>query len=87
VTVAVLLLLLIGTGRRFAAIRITADSQNRAVVEHALSIDPGNYRLRLLLARNGPCRSRIEHARAALRLLPHHAAARRALAACGSAGV
>jgi O-Antigen ligase len=65
------------------SIRITAKSQSRTTVERALQLDPGNYRLQLLLARNGPCRSRLPHARAAARLLPNHDAPRRALQACG----
>jgi O-antigen ligase len=85
-TVAALLLsvsLIANSASQLRSIRITARSQSRASVERALRFDPGNYRLQLLLARNGPCRSRLPHARAAARLLPNHPAPRRALSACG----
>ena len=67
-----------------AAIRITRDSTRRATVERALRIDPGNYRLHLMLAGRGPCAQRIPHARAAARLLPWHPAPREALRSCGA---
>jgi len=66
-----------------AAIRISADSRRREVLERALRYDPGNHRLHLILAMRGSCRQRLPHARAAVRLLPHHPFARRALEACG----
>jgi O-antigen ligase len=79
---AAVAVLLLDTAQ-LAAIRITRDSSARSTVERALRYDPGNYRLRLLLAGRGSCRQRLEHARVAARLLPYHAAPRSALRACG----
>lgn len=66
------------------AIRIASAADTRAAYEHALRFYPGDHRLRLLLARRGPCSARVQHARVAAGLLPHHDAPRSALAACGT---
>jgi hypothetical protein len=54
---------------------------DRASLDRASSLDPGNYRLQLRLARMGG-RSRCAHARAARELFPNAAAARAAAAGC-----
>lgn len=84
VLTAVMLAVLLVDAAQLAAIRITRDSTRRATVERALRLDPGNYRLHLLLAERGPCAQRVPHARAAARLLPWHPAPREALRACGA---
>ena len=65
------------------SIAITASSARRADLERAVRFDPGNHRLQLALAMRGSCVERREHARAAVRLLPHHPYARRAAERCG----
>jgi O-antigen ligase len=79
VTAAVLLL----DAATLAAIRITRESTSRAAITRALRIDPGNYRLRLILATRGSCSQRLPHAQTAARQLPWHAAPRNAIRACG----
>jgi hypothetical protein len=71
------------TAGQVAAILITRDGGSRAALQLAARFDPGSHRLRLLLARRGSCANRLPHARAAVRLMPHHDAPERALRACG----
>jgi Flp pilus assembly protein TadD len=56
-------------------------------METAAAIDPGNYRIRMLLgrawARAGRCDRAIPHATAARALFPNHPAPRQLLRACG----
>jgi O-antigen ligase len=66
------------------ALVITQDSTSRRTVDAALTWDPGDYRLNLLMLERGSCRARIRYARAAAALLPYHAAPRRALRECGA---
>ena len=60
---------------------------DRAAMETAAAIDPGSYRIRMLLARAwaraGRCDRAIPHATAARRLFPNHPAPRQLLRACG----
>lgn len=65
------------------SIAITAASTRRTDLERAVRLDPGNHRLQLLLATQGSCAERRDHARAAVRLLPYHPSARRAAERCG----
>jgi O-antigen ligase len=67
---------------QLTAMTIYANHGDRASLTHAARIDPGNYRLRLRLARIGG-RQRCEHARAALGLFPHAGAAREVSRGCG----
>jgi hypothetical protein len=70
------------------AIAIAAfDGGERAGMEIAARLDPGNYRIRMLLgrawARAGRCDRAIPHATAARDLFPHHPAPVQLLRACG----
>jgi O-antigen ligase len=75
--------LVAATAGQVASIVVAGDGATRARVRLAARFDPGGHRLRLLLARRGPCSQRLPYARAAERLMPHHAAPARALRACG----
>ena len=69
----------IGAARSAAqltAMQIYATRSDRASLTRAARIDPGNYRLRLRLARMGRRQQRCEHARAAHALFPSAHAAR-----------
>jgi O-antigen ligase len=66
---------------QLTAMTIYANHGDRASLAHAARIDPGNYRLRLRLARLGG-RQRCEHARAARGLFPHAGAAREVSRGC-----
>jgi hypothetical protein len=55
---------------------------DRASLERAAVVDPGNYRLRLRLARMGKRKERCAHALAARALYPHADAARAAARGC-----
>jgi O-antigen ligase len=68
---------------QLAALRLTAETRDRAVLQRALRWDPGSHRLHLMLSFRGTCAQRLPHARAAARLLPHHERPRRTLRACG----
>jgi hypothetical protein len=62
---------------QLAAIHIFETRSSVQALNQAARLDPGNYRLRLRLARSGGTRAqRCEHARAAHDLLPNAAAAR-----------
>lgn len=71
------------TAGRMASLLVAREAPTRAQLELAARLDPGGHRVRLLLARRGPCRVRIPHARAAASLMPHHDSPERALRACG----
>ena len=58
------------------------DEGGRDALERAARLDPGNYRVRLRLARTGPRAARCEHALAARALFPAAAAAREAARGC-----
>lgn len=64
------------------AMHTYATSGDRASLVRAAQIDPGNYRLRLRLARIGPRKQRCEHARAAHALFPSADAARAVSRGC-----
>jgi len=84
VFIAVLLLSIAGAVRSTAqviAMDIFATHSDRASLVRAAQIDPGNYRLRLRLARMGG-RARCEHARAAHDLFPTSRAAIDAARGC-----
>lgn len=83
VTLLTAALLTLQAAGAVGAIVISAESRRRDILEQALRYDPGNHRLHLILAMRGSCRQRLPHARTAVRLLPHHPFARRALEACG----
>jgi hypothetical protein len=51
-------------------------------LERAVRMDPGSYRLHLMIAQRTRCARGADHAAAAARLFPHHGAPRRALARC-----
>ena len=59
----------------------------RAAMESALAIDPGSYRIRMLLgrawARAGRCDRAVPHAAAARKMFPNHPAPARLLRTCG----
>jgi Flp pilus assembly protein TadD len=59
----------------------------RQAMEAAAGIDPGSYRIRMLLgrawARAGRCERAIPHAAAARDLFPNHPAPAQLLRACG----
>jgi O-antigen ligase len=63
------------------------DGRDRAAMERAAAIDPGSFRIRMLLAlrwaRAGRCDRAIPHASAARDLFPNHPAPARLLRACG----
>ena len=76
----------IGAARSSAqivAMEIFATTSDRASLQRASQIDPGNYRLRMRLARSGSRRLRCPHALAARSLFPNAAAAREAARGCG----
>lgn len=86
VALIVIVLSLLGAARSTAqlvAMEIFATRWNRASLARAAQIDPGNYRLRLRLARSGRRAQRCEHALAARALYPQAAAARAAARGCG----
>lgn len=67
---------------QLAAMDVYSTHGDRASLESAARIDPGNYRLRLRLARIERGRKRCEHAFAAHALFPSAAAARDAARGC-----
>ncbi|HEV7241715.1 MAG TPA: O-antigen ligase family protein [Thermoanaerobaculia bacterium] len=70
--IAISLLGLVRSTSQLVAIEIYATRGDRASLERAARIDPGNYRVRLRLARKGRC----EHALAARALFPNADAAK-----------
>lgn len=76
-----ILVSILGTVRsasQLVAMEVFATRGDRASLERAARIDPGNYRVRLRLARKGRC----DHARAALALFPNADAAKAAARRC-----
>jgi hypothetical protein len=63
------------------------DGGERKAMESAAALDPGSYRIRMLLARAwaraGRCDRAIPHATAARKLFPNHPAPIQLLRACG----
>lgn len=83
---AIIVLAGVGAARSSAqvmAMEIFATSSERAALERASQIDPGNYRLQLRLARSGSRKQRCPHALAARSLFPNAAAAREVASGCG----
>jgi O-antigen ligase len=71
------------SGAQLAGMGLFATRGDTASLRRAAQLDPGNYRIRLRLARSGGRRAeRCEHARAARDLYPNAAAARAAAARC-----
>lgn len=82
---AVLLVAAIGAVRSAAqltAMNISATHGDRASLERASAIDPGNYRLHLRLSRGGKRATRCVHALAAHELFPNAQAARALSSGC-----
>jgi len=79
-------LLTIQSVGQIAAIAVFSGAREPATLEWAGRLDPGNYRIQMLLAyewRNrGHCDRARPHAEAARRLYPNHRAPRQLLAAC-----
>lgn len=69
------------------AIIVAGDGDSRTALVWASRIDPGEYRLHMLLARkpgrSGACAAVREHATDARELFPYHEAPKRALRVCG----
>jgi O-antigen ligase len=83
--VLIVILSLAGLARsaaQIAAMQIYTTRVDRASLEHAAQLDPGNYRLQLRLARLGNRKQRCEHAVAAHDLYPHADAARALARGC-----
>jgi O-antigen ligase len=80
--VVVVLLVLSAVGVFRSASQLAAIEISTTNVTNAARIDPGNYRLRMRLARGGKRKARCTHARAAHALFPHAAEARRLAAGC-----
>ncbi len=76
---AVALTLVLYTGAHTTAVVLTAEGSGTAVLAGAARWAPGEHRLRLALAQRGRCAD----ARAAGRLMPHHARVKRLLERCG----
>lgn len=78
----------IGAARSAAqlvALEIYSSRGDRESLQRAARIDPGNYRIRLRLARGGNRKQRCEHALAARSLFPNAQAARGLARGCGNA--
>jgi O-antigen ligase len=85
VFIVAILIALVGVVRSAAqvtAMQIFATRSDRASLTQAARIDPGNYRLRMRLARMGRRQQRCEHARAAHALFPSAETARAASRGC-----
>ncbi|MFL6248782.1 MAG: O-antigen ligase family protein [Thermoanaerobaculia bacterium] len=86
IPIVMIVLALAGVARsamQLAAMQIYATRSDRASLAQAAQIDPGNYRLRLRLARMGRRQQRCEHALAAHALYPNADAARELSRGCG----
>jgi O-antigen ligase len=64
------------SGAQLTAMEIFATRFDRASLEKAARLDPGNFRIRLRLARSGRRQQRCEHAEAARALYPHSGVAK-----------
>ena len=71
------------SGAQLAAMHIFETDGGRAALTRAATLDPGNYRIQLRLARSGSRRQRCEHALRARALFPNAAAAQRLARGCG----
>jgi O-antigen ligase len=85
--VVLVVIAIVGAGAARSAMQLTAmqiyaTRSDRASLTRAAQIDPGNYRLRLRLARMGRRQQRCEHARAAHALFPSAHAAREVSRGC-----
>ena len=81
-------LLLLRSASQTVAMAVYANADTRATQEIAARIDPGSYRIRMLLAQAwraaGGCRRARPHAEAAAAMFPHYPAPRVVLRACGA---
>ena len=79
--------LVLRAGGQTSAMAIFSTAAGRAGQEVAARVDPGSYRIRMLLAqswrRAGSCARARPHAEAAARLFPYYPAPTRLLRACG----
>jgi hypothetical protein len=79
-------LLVVRTSSQLAAMAVFSSSEQPATLEWAARLDPGSYRIQMLLGyawRNrGRCDLARPHAEAARRLFPNHPAPRQLLATC-----
>jgi hypothetical protein len=71
------------SGAQLVAMEIYSSRGDRESLQRAARIDPGNYRIRLRLARGGNRKQRCEHALAARSLLPNAETARGLARGCG----
>jgi hypothetical protein len=81
--------LLLAAGRSWGQVRSIALAGPGWPVERlerAVRMDPGSYRLHLMIAQRTGCRRGVRHAAAAARLFPHLPAPKRRLAQCGYRG-
>jgi O-antigen ligase len=80
-------LLVLRAAGQTAAMAVFSNAASRAGQEAAARLDPGSYRIRMLLAqawrRAGSCARARPHAEAAAGLFPHYPAPARLLRACG----
>jgi hypothetical protein len=85
--VAVVGALFVGRGATQTIAMSVFDGGERKAMERAASLDPGSYRIRMLLARAwaraGRCDRAIPHATAARKQFPNHPAPVQLLRACG----
>ncbi|HEX6641743.1 MAG TPA: hypothetical protein VF215_11555, partial [Thermoanaerobaculia bacterium] len=84
IAIALSLLGALRSAAQLTAMQIYATRSDRDALTRAARIDPGNYRLRLRLARMGKHRQRCEHAMAARSMFPNAEAARAAARGCGA---
>jgi O-antigen ligase len=80
--IAIALVGVVRSTSQLIAMQIYVTRGDRASLVRAAQIDPGNFRLRLRLARGGARRQRCEHARAALSLYPFSSSARAVTRGC-----
>jgi hypothetical protein len=71
------------SGFQVAAIAIAGRGYDLEALERAARLDPGSYRLHLMLANRSECRRSRPHAARAAQLFPFLPAPRQALARCG----
>ena len=86
-TAALALLFALRSSAQAAAMLIAGSGRSVRLVTWAARIDPGSYRLHMILSgvagAHGPCSRVRVHAAAAHTLFPHHDAPARVLRACG----
>lgn len=81
VALLVILASMVGAARSIAQV-VSMDLFTRGSLTRAVTVDPGNYRAHLRLARIGKRAERCEHARAAHALFPNAAAAKEVARRC-----